>query len=343
MAFASSSVREQRMRKITLKLVLLILALFCLPSELLAGGDCVQKRNNPSLPYVCALSRGSDELPSELIRRIGIIAKKFGTVKLTSGCRSKKDNSRVGGAKGSAHLTCEAADLSFSSSQKARDAFAFALMSFDGGVGYYCGNAIHIDVRSGYSSWVGTYNSKGKLKGKCASNRSVYNWANGFEKDYKSKRGSGTTYAMYMSGQGSRGRQPAFADANVQYNLDYDDYDKKLADTDVPTMNSSEDSVTGIFQTAASAVANPAFLTMFAAAIASASAQKQSSGQASFSQAQPYQQANTAGYNATGIANPGEQAGADQNNPGPPPVVVSTTPVNGTSITGVTSIVQRPE
>jgi uncharacterized protein YcbK (DUF882 family) len=79
---------------------------------------------------------------------LGTIQKRFGKpVQITSGCRSRTGNRRAGGARGSLHLSCMAADIRVQGvSQRALLAVAKTLPG-RGGVGTYCGKSIvHVDV-----------------------------------------------------------------------------------------------------------------------------------------------------------------------------------------------------
>lgn len=76
------------------------------------------------------------------------VQKQFGRpLEITSGCRSGGANRRAGGARGSLHLRCMAADIRVVGvSQRALLAVAKGLPG-RGGVGTYCGKTIvHIDV-----------------------------------------------------------------------------------------------------------------------------------------------------------------------------------------------------
>lgn len=68
-------------------------------------------------------------------------------VVISSGCRSRKHNRRIGGAKRSMHLRCMAADIKVSGVSKSRLRRYLTRLSGRGGVGTYCGRSIvHLDV-----------------------------------------------------------------------------------------------------------------------------------------------------------------------------------------------------
>ena len=73
------------------------------------------------------------------------VASKFGPVTVSSTCRSKKRNRRVGGAKRSWHLTGNAVDFRVHSNHRA----AYAYLKSHGSIGgykHYGGGLFHIDV-----------------------------------------------------------------------------------------------------------------------------------------------------------------------------------------------------
>ena len=73
------------------------------------------------------------------------VASKFGPVTVSSTCRSKKRNARVGGARRSQHLTGNAVDFRVHSNQRAAYAYLKSLGSV-GGYKHYGGGLFHIDV-----------------------------------------------------------------------------------------------------------------------------------------------------------------------------------------------------
>lgn len=73
------------------------------------------------------------------------VAAKFGSVTVSSTCRSKKRNARVGGAKRSQHLSGNAVDFRVHSNHRAAYAYLKSLGSV-GGYKHYGGGLIHIDT-----------------------------------------------------------------------------------------------------------------------------------------------------------------------------------------------------
>lgn len=68
-------------------------------------------------------------------------------VEITSGCRSWNHNHRIGGARESWHLRCDAADIKIGGVNKYNLAAYARGLSGRGGVGTYChDSSIHIDV-----------------------------------------------------------------------------------------------------------------------------------------------------------------------------------------------------
>lgn len=66
---------------------------------------------------------------------------------IISGCRSKKHNRRVGGAKRSQHLHCKAVDFQIPGVSKHKLAAYLKQMPGRGGVGVYCRSSyVHLDV-----------------------------------------------------------------------------------------------------------------------------------------------------------------------------------------------------
>ena len=85
-----------------------------------------------------------------LVDALRRVERKFGQkVVVTSGYRSPKRNRRAGGAKGSKHMTCEAADIQVPGVSKAKLAAFLRSMPNRGGVGTYCHTkSVHYDIGS---------------------------------------------------------------------------------------------------------------------------------------------------------------------------------------------------
>jgi Peptidase M15 len=73
------------------------------------------------------------------------VASKFGPVTVSSTCRSRKRNARVGGARRSQHLTGNAVDFRVHANHRAAYAYLKSLGSV-GGYKHYGGGLFHIDV-----------------------------------------------------------------------------------------------------------------------------------------------------------------------------------------------------
>tara|TARA_R110002020_G_scaffold21450_1_gene72839 strand:- start:3282 stop:4487 length:1206 start_codon:yes stop_codon:yes gene_type:complete len=84
----------------------------------------------------------------ELVRVLKTIERHYGRpAVVTSGYRSPKHNRRVGGASGSRHTSCEAADIQIDGVSKWQLAKYLRSMPQRGGVGTYCHTeSVHIDI-----------------------------------------------------------------------------------------------------------------------------------------------------------------------------------------------------
>ena len=87
-------------------------------------------------------------LNPRLVKLLHHVESHFGhRVHITSGCRSKKHNRRVGGARKSLHLSCKAADVRVASISITRLKRFLRTLPGHGGIGTYCNKSIvHIDV-----------------------------------------------------------------------------------------------------------------------------------------------------------------------------------------------------
>ena len=87
-------------------------------------------------------------LNHKLVRLLRKIESHYGRkVLITSGCRSKARNRKVGGARRSFHLKCMAADIKVAGISKGSLVRLVRRLKGRGGIGTYCRNSIvHVDV-----------------------------------------------------------------------------------------------------------------------------------------------------------------------------------------------------
>lgn len=67
-------------------------------------------------------------------------------ITVLSGFRDREDNARRDGAKNSAHLRCNAADIEVPGYSAPEVAAYASKMPGMGGVGFYCNNRVHVDI-----------------------------------------------------------------------------------------------------------------------------------------------------------------------------------------------------
>lgn len=103
--------------------------------------------------------------PEKLWGFLGEVQAKYGRIEIVSGHRGSSDNRRRGGAKGSLHISCRAADFRVpgANSDEVRK-YLEASFSRRGGVGLYCGDRFHLDV------------GRPRVWGKCASHNRYGNY-----------------------------------------------------------------------------------------------------------------------------------------------------------------------
>lgn len=125
--------------------------------------------------------------PPRLIGFIEELTAKFGNVVIQSGYRDAKHNARVGGAKHSQHIHCNAVDFSIPGVDK-REVRAYLAANFSGraGIGYYCNNRFHLDV--------GTPRQWGGCQPSGSRSRMPPNVAS---RSGSNRSGSSNWYAMY--------------------------------------------------------------------------------------------------------------------------------------------------
>jgi hypothetical protein len=85
--------------------------------------------------------------PQKLWGFLGEVQRRFGKIEIVSGHRGRAANRRRGGAKGSLHVSCRAADFRVPGvdPDKVREYLASNFVG-RGGVGFYCGDRFHLDV-----------------------------------------------------------------------------------------------------------------------------------------------------------------------------------------------------
>ena len=87
-------------------------------------------------------------LKPRLVRLMAKVQNHFGRpLHIVSGCRSRKHNRRIGGARRSQHLYCKAVDFSIPGVSKYRVAKFLRRLPGRGGVGLYCRSSfVHLDI-----------------------------------------------------------------------------------------------------------------------------------------------------------------------------------------------------
>lgn len=104
--------------------------------------------------FECKCGCGSNLTTPALLDRLTLISDHFGQpVKINSGTRCKEHNARVGGAKGSLHLTGEAADIVVEAVPPI-EVYRYASQAWpdEGGVGQYA-TFTHVDIRPNRARW----------------------------------------------------------------------------------------------------------------------------------------------------------------------------------------------
>jgi hypothetical protein len=130
-------------------------------------------------------------LKHKLVRLMVKVQNHFGRpLHIVSGCRSRKYNRRIGGARRSQHLYCKAVDFSIPGVSKYRVAKFLRRLPGRGGVGLYCRSSyVHLDIGP----------------------RRQWSWSCGKRKRYKKKR-SRTRYVKNRS----RNRKALRENSNVR-------------------------------------------------------------------------------------------------------------------------------
>jgi uncharacterized protein YcbK (DUF882 family) len=117
---------------------------------------------------VSANVSGARGLNPRLVNLLNRVSRHFRRpVVVVSGCRSRKHNRRVGGARNSMHLRCMAADIRVSGVARNRVARFARGLPGRGGIGTYCRNSVvHIDVgpRREWNHGCGRKKSKRRFK-----------------------------------------------------------------------------------------------------------------------------------------------------------------------------------
>jgi hypothetical protein len=95
-----------------------------------------------------AFSGKTGGLNRRLVSILRQVESHFGRdVTVTSGCRSYSHNRRIGGARESYHLRCQAADIKINGVGKGKVANYVATLAQRGGLGTYCHDgSIHVDI-----------------------------------------------------------------------------------------------------------------------------------------------------------------------------------------------------
>jgi uncharacterized protein YcbK (DUF882 family) len=117
---------------------------------------------------VSANVSGARGLNPRLVGLLNRVSRHFRRpVIVSSGCRSRKHNRRIGGARKSQHLGCRAADIRVTGIARNRVARFARGLPGRGGIGTYCRNStVHIDVgpRREWYHGCGRKKSKRRLK-----------------------------------------------------------------------------------------------------------------------------------------------------------------------------------
>ena len=104
--------------------------------------------------FACKCGCGYDPIDAELLAVLQDLRDTFSSaVHITSGCRCKEYNKRIGGSTGSQHILGKAADI-WVKDTKPEDVHEYLIEKYDGkyGIGLY-NSWVHVDVRNGPARW----------------------------------------------------------------------------------------------------------------------------------------------------------------------------------------------